>query len=110
LVSQVLSPETVREIIDNAELVSYKNTGCGYFLDIRHPDLPEERMVCHKPIVIGEADGFTSGFVVFIENGGLTIECHEWGGEPNMPEDFRDKDVHVRPVKVEDGKFIAIYE
>jgi hypothetical protein len=39
----------------------------------------------------------TCGFIIFIENGRLTIECHPWG-DPDVPEDFRDKDVQVAAI------------
>ena len=52
-------------------------------------------MVCSKPTLMGEAEGIECGFVVFIGNRELTIECHSWG-ELNVPDDFRNKNVQVR--------------
>jgi hypothetical protein len=78
LVSGVFSSDELNRIIRESKLVSYEYTGSGYFLEISHPSLPNKRIVCDKPIVIGKADGITCGFIVFIENNQLTIECHSW--------------------------------
>jgi hypothetical protein len=94
LASGVLSRRQLEALISAGEIIGYEYTGSGYFLSIRHASLPGERVVCHKPIVTGSADGVTCGFVIFIEDGQLTIECHTWG-EVNIPEGFRDKDVRV---------------
>jgi len=96
LLSEILSSVQLKELMRNAKLISYKYTGCGYFLTIAHPDLPKERIVCSKPTLIGEVDGIKSGFVIFIENNELTIECHDWGHEITVPEDFRDKNVQIK--------------
>ncbi len=60
-------------------LIGYEYTGSGYFLAISHPNLPDKRIVCDEPIVMGEADNITCGFIIFIENRELVIECHSWG-------------------------------
>jgi hypothetical protein len=89
-----------------AELVGIEHTGAGYFLTIRHPSFSlEERSVYSKPVVIGEVPGIVVGFVVFIENGELTLECHGWGAD-EVPKDIREMDVQVDPARLENGKFI----
>jgi hypothetical protein len=97
LASGVLPPEHLASIAKAGELESYDYTGCGYFLTLRHPSLPDQRIACHTPFVTGSADGVTCGFIIFIENGRLTIECHPWG-DPDVPEDFREKDVQVAAI------------
>ncbi|MBC7923489.1 MAG: hypothetical protein H7Z75_20620 [Ferruginibacter sp.] len=94
LKSDVLLPQQIEVIVSAGEFIGYEYTGSGYFLSIRHSSLIRERMVCHKPIVIGSADGISCGFIIFIENGELTIECHSWG-DVDIPEGFRDRDVQV---------------
>jgi hypothetical protein len=106
LVSDVIPSDKLNDIVRDSELVGYEYTGCGYFLDVSHPFLSKNRIVCDRPIVIGEADGITCGFIVFIENNQLTIECHSWG-ETDVTEDFRDKGVRVKAVSIEEGKFIV---
>ncbi len=107
LASNVLSSDQINDVIYNGELVSYEYTGSGYYLDIRHSNLPKERIVCDKPIVIGEADGIICGFIVFIEDTQLTIECHTWG-EINVFEEFRGKDVQVKATVLEKGEFVDL--
>ena len=94
LVSSVLSPQELDTVIREGRLVEYDYTGCGYFLTIEHSTLPTIRIACHTPQVIGSADGIISGFVIFIENRELTIECHAWG-DVGIPEWFRDREVQV---------------
>lgn len=97
LASGVLSPQQLDAVIREGKLVEYDYTGSGYFLTIKHGDLPAERIVCDTPKLTGSADGIISGFVVFIGGGELTIECHSWG-DVNVPEWFRDRDVQVAAI------------
>jgi hypothetical protein len=97
LVTQKLGAETVEAIERNAELVSYEYSGVGYFLTVKHPSLPSERIVCDKPNVVGRSGNIESGFVVFIENGELMLECHTWG-EIDVPENFREQHVVVETI------------
>jgi hypothetical protein len=94
----------VLEISREAELVEIDHTGVGYFLTIRHPRFSQERHVYSKPIVIAEVPSGTLGFVVFIENGKLTLECYSWGPE-KVSKDIRETDVQVDPARIENGKF-----
>jgi hypothetical protein len=94
LVAQKLGTDTVDAIVREGQPVSYNYTGSGYFLTVAHPKLPTTRMVCSEPQVIGRASNIESGFVVFIENGELTLECHTWG-EIDVPENFRKLSVDV---------------
>jgi hypothetical protein len=94
LLSGILQPFRITEIVNNAEFKDYEYTGSGYFIKISHPFLPQERIVCSKPTVFGRSDGIECGFVIFIENGELTLECHSWG-ERDVPADFRNRDVRV---------------
>jgi hypothetical protein len=88
-----------------AEFVGIEHTGGGYFLTLRHPGFPQERRVFDMPILSGEAPGVRVGFIVFIENGQMTLECHDWGAD-GVPENIRDMDVQVDPGRIENGKFI----
>ena len=95
LVSNQVSSEKLTDIIQNAEFVGYEYTGSGYYLTVRHPNLPKDRIVCSKPIIVGESENIQCGFVVFLENNELTIECHSWG-ELEIPENFREKSIQLR--------------
>jgi hypothetical protein len=95
LITNKLSTQKLNEIIQTAEFVSYEYTGSGYFLTVRHSNLLVERQVFSDPIVIGEVNKISCGFVVFLENKEMTLECHSWG-EIDVPEDFRNKKVEIK--------------
>lgn len=95
LVSNELSSEKLIDVIENAVFIGYEYTGSGYYLAVRHPNLPKNRIVCSKPTLVGEAENIKCGFVVFLENNELTIECHSWG-ELEIPENFREKNIQLR--------------
>jgi hypothetical protein len=97
LVASVLSTRQIDAVIREGELVKYDYTGCGYFLTVKHPVLPTGRIVCDTPKLSGAAEGIVSGFVIFLQNGELTLECHSWG-EVDVPEWFRDRDVQVATI------------
>lgn len=108
LTSQILSSDQLDNVLRGGLSVGFEDfEGSGYFLHIRHLILPKERIVCSEPIVIGETENITCGFVIFIENGELSLECHDWG-EADICENFRDKDIQIRQVRIEEGKFVSI--
>lgn len=97
LVGDVVGPEILSQILEAPRSVAYEYTGCGYFLRLTHPSLPRERIVCHQPLLMGESNGIDSGFVVFLEEHSLTLECHSWG-EMDVPENYRDQDVRITAI------------
>jgi len=94
LARRVLSKSLLSKIYREAKYVSLEFTGCGYFFTVSHPDLPARRIVCHEPEVWGIADGVKSGFIIFIENGELTIECYD-AEDKNVLLGYRDQDVII---------------
>lgn len=86
--------EQVSAVLDGAEFVSCDHTRVGYFLTVRHPALPVERQVYDSPLLIGGCGELECGFVIFLENGELTLECHSWDGSV-IPEDIRDREVKI---------------
>ena len=105
LTSGLYAYADVLKISDEAELAGIEHTDAGYFLTIRHPCFSQERSIYSKPVVIGEIPGLVVGFVVFIENGELMLECHGWEAY-GVPENIREMDVQVSPARIENGKFI----
>ena len=97
LVAPKLGAEATDAIEREAKLVSYDYSGAGYFLTVKHPSLPSKRIVCDKPNVVGRSGNIQSGFVVFIENGELMLECFTWG-DIDVPETFRDQHVIVEAI------------
>lgn len=87
-----LAAEVLARVYD-ATAGSCDHTGVGYFLTIRDDGLPAERKVLNEPVVLGRAGANEVGFVVFVEDHELTLECHGWGDE--VPADIRERDVVV---------------
>jgi hypothetical protein len=84
----VLTPEQMLLISELAEPAHYEYTGSGYFLTVSHPDLPALRATLSSPVVVGECGQIICGFVVFLSDHELTLECHTWGDVP-VPPGFR---------------------
>ena len=81
----------------NAPKASCEHTGVGYFLTVRDDGLQADRVVLDTPLVHGRVGDIEVGFVVFVEDHQLTLECHGWGDE--VPTDIREREVviSVRP-------------
>ncbi len=94
LLSDRLTEIQIDSILTKSKFVEYDYTGSGYFLTVENEILPNKRIVCDRPFVIGYSDKFRSGFIVFIENKQLMLECHTWG-EFNLPEEFRNMEVQI---------------
>jgi len=92
-----MPPGQIEDLLDSASLVSCEHTGAGYFLTVSHPALPHSRVVCSEPMILGRAQDIECGFVVFLEGGELTLECHSWGDAP-LPADLRERPLAIQPV------------
>jgi hypothetical protein len=95
LTSGTLPPEQSETIIREGRIDNYEFTGCGYFLYLSHPSLPQARAVCDTPLLTGHSDKEDCGFVIFIEKGQLVLECHTWG-EIDLSDSFREKDIKIK--------------
>jgi hypothetical protein len=49
--------------------------------------------------LFGRADNFEVGFLIFIENSKLILECHSWGIE-NPPEIIRETAIEIIELKL----------
>ena len=94
LVAGIIPVETLGEIFEESAVADYEYTGCGYFLKLTHPELPSKVCTCHEPKVRGEANGILSGFIVYLGDGELVLECYTLG-EIDVPPTYRDQDVQV---------------
>lgn len=94
LVAPKLEAERFETIIQESEGLDYHFSGSGYFLTVRHPELPTSRIACAEPAIIGRCGRLLVGFVAFAENRELTLECHGWGGD-ELPLDFREQRVLI---------------
>ena len=93
ILTRSVLPAEVLTAVTNLEPVKIEHTGAGYFLTLRHAALPKERIVCAEPVVIGRSDGLETGFVVFLQDNELTLECHGWGDE--APASYREQAVEI---------------
>jgi hypothetical protein len=93
MAEEILSDGQLRALRD-ARPSRYEYTGSGYFLTVQHPSLPADAETLSEPAVVGTSGRFKAGFVVFLGNHELTLECHTWG-EADVPASFRDQDVSI---------------
>ena len=94
LLEKRLDPRHLQRIVDEASVIDYEYTGSGYYLKIGHAEIPFETSTWSEPVVQGKYGEITCGFVVFLANKNITLECHSWG-EFDVPENFRDCDVKL---------------
>ena len=80
--------------IGGSTQVEYTSTGIGYFETVSHPKIPNERIVVHPLGIYGEIDGNPFGFILFFENGELTIECHTMS-QHDCPPDARERGISI---------------
>ncbi len=88
------SIEEIDLLNSRAKLIGYEYTGSGYYLTVNDDLLPLQKSTWAKRVV-GKSGDIVCGFVAFLENKELTLECHSWGPE-DVPVDFRDREVVIR--------------
>ena len=84
----------IESIKTNPNITDFYTTGHGYFLTLTNLELPNERIVCHEPMIIGESNGVESTFLIFIEEHQLTIECAGMS-DVEPPKDYRNWDIVI---------------
>jgi hypothetical protein len=91
----------IEAICEHPGPAEFEYTGAGYFVTVRAPWLPKSRSVHDEPNVVGSGGKIRCGFVVFVENNELTLECHNWGGD-EVPKNIRDRalSIAVEPINV----------
>ncbi len=94
MASGVLSEEQLHAVQVADRPCRYTYTGSGYYLAVSHSSLPTEQKTLSDPPVVGNFGEVQAGFVVFLGDQELTLECHTWGAI-DVPEDFRDQQVLV---------------
>ncbi len=100
VIKQLCERDVPAELLDkifDCKVDSYDYTGAGYYLTFKNNKLSATRKVFRTPILMGEANGIQSGFVVFIERHRLILECHAWG-EIIIPADFRERSVTIKAI------------
>ncbi|HTU68313.1 MAG TPA: hypothetical protein VMF52_20390 [Steroidobacteraceae bacterium] len=99
MAQEFLSEDQLQSVFSAQALASYEYTGSGYFLSVSDPSLPEAARTFSEPAVVGIAGDIRAGFVVFLEERRLILECHTWGSV-DVSENFRDLDVAVSTPRV----------
>ena len=79
--NDTLSNALLHKVLNHPEKVECNFTGAGYFLDIHHNELPSERMVLSTPVVSAMYQEMEIGFLAFIENHVLSLECYNHEGD-----------------------------
>ncbi len=94
----ILSPGVLEAALKAGEFVSYEYNGYGYYLTFCHPRIPAERIVCgDSPVVVGDNNNIEAGFVVFIEENQIRLECFPFDGT-SIPETLRRQTVQIRRI------------
>ena len=78
LEASVLENIALSGVADN-EAVEF--SGAGYFLTIKDPALPKHRIVLNRPDIRGKLGGIDVGYLAFVENSELTLECYSYDQE-----------------------------
>lgn len=99
MLSDKFSNEELNSIL-NSPITGYDYTGAGYFLELTNNILPKDRKTISEPTIFGCADNFEVGFLIFIEDSKLTLECHSWG-EENPPKTIREKSIAIKIIELD---------
>lgn len=100
MAESVLPEPLLSSVLAVSEPDRYEYTGCGYYLTVKHPSLPLARRSLSEPPVAGVAGEVQAGFVVYLGDGELTLECHTWGAV-DVPADFRELEVKIQTPPVD---------
>jgi len=83
IIAELLEESELKNIalsgaVDN-EVVEF--SGAGYFLTIKDPVLPKHRIVLDSPDIRGKLGGIEVGYLAFVENSELMLECYSYDQE-----------------------------
>lgn len=84
--------DIIKELLKNSNLKSIGSddvkfnskieySGAGYFLHVKSSELPKERVVLDKPNINGKLGGIEVGYIAFVENHELMLECYSYDQE-----------------------------
>jgi hypothetical protein len=95
LCSDAVSNSTLHDVMNNPEKIECKFTGAGYYLDVFHSDLPAERIVLDTPNIVGVYQEIEVGFIAFIEDHVLCLECYNYNDARGVPPGIRNGTVQI---------------
>ena len=94
LVADRIPNSVLFDVINKPETIECKFTGAGYYLDLKHQSLAGPRRVFSDVNVEGAFEGRTVGFVAFVDEKILTLECFAYGDD-GIPDYIRHSRVNV---------------
>jgi len=94
MINSRLTSDNWLDFLSNYKVSGYEYTGCGYYINVISEKIELKNEVISGPFLIGEIGGLQMGFVIYIEDNSITIECHSWGIE-NLPENIRKLNVKL---------------
>ncbi|WMW80403.1 hypothetical protein RF679_17410 [Undibacterium cyanobacteriorum] len=82
IIKELLEMLGLADVVRGGEvsLFEVEYSGAGYFLSFRHPALPKKRVVLNSPNISGRLGEIEVGFIGFIENSEITLECFAYEG------------------------------
>lgn len=89
-----LDLEILEKALSDPAKIEIDYSGWGYHLTISHDLLPEARVTCHEPFVVGENSSDFVGFVVYLMDREITLDVHPLQ-EDGIGPDFRLSAVQV---------------
>jgi hypothetical protein len=95
MASHALPEQLLADVLATESADSYEYTGCGYFLTVKNHSLPVEQRSLSDPPVAGISGEIQAGFIVYLGDNELTLECHTWGAV-DVPSNFRELDVKIQ--------------
>ena len=94
MVAGVLTFEQLSVLRSHCGAAECVYTGAGYLVTVSHPNLPLLRSTVSVPAIVGVAGEIWCGFIVFLGDHELTLECHAWGLD-EIPDGFRERQVLI---------------
>ena len=95
LVGEALHSDTIDLVCTGNLPTSFEFTGVGYYLTMSDSSLPSDREVLSHPLLVGTHDGVDCGFVIFLGDQELVLECHSWAGD-EVPRNIRELPLEIR--------------
>jgi hypothetical protein len=94
MIDSRLTPDNWLDFLSNYNVSGYEYTGSGYFIKVVSKKIELKNEVISNPILIGKIGEVKIGFIIYIEDNNIIIECHSWGIE-NPPENIRKLNVKL---------------
>jgi hypothetical protein len=83
IIGELLEMSELKDIVipEESKSESLEFSGAGYLLSIKYSILPKYRIVLDKPDIRGKLGGIDVGYLAFVENSELMLECYSYDQE-----------------------------